>query len=80
AVNELSLSELKADPNVLVSSGNDSENPMIAALRDSMLRLQQSLAEMKARSEEAPEPVDVEFEHMLSLVKMIDGLAKKKET
>ena len=79
AVNELSLSELKADPNVLVSSGNDSENPMIAALRDSMLRLQQSLAEMKARSEEAPEPVDVEFEHMLSLVKMIDGLAKKKE-
>ena len=80
AVNALNLSKVATEPDWMASSGNNGESPMLAALRESMLRLQQSLADMKARSEETTEPVDVKFDHMLNLVKMIDGLAKKKDS
>lgn len=79
-VNELSQSDWVEESDFFALSTNEDESPLISALRESMLRLQQSLAEMKARSEEATEPVDVKFDHMLNLVKMIDGLAKKKDS
>ena len=79
-VNELSQSDWVEEPDLFALSTNEGESPLISALRESMLRLQQSLAEMKARSEETTEPVDVKFDHMLNLVKMIDGLAKKKDS
>ena len=80
AVNALNLSKMAAEPDWMASSDNNGESPMLAALRESMLRLQQSLADMKAQSEDVAEPVDLKFDHMLSLVKMIDGLAKKKDS